>query len=237
MKYIKSISIVIPILNEAKNISRLTNKIHKLLTKINFEIIFVDDNSIDKSEKILINLKKKKLLNYIIRKKKRDLTQSCFEGIKLAKFPWVLIMDGDMQHDPKYIMPMIKLLNLKKSDMVIGIRNFNEYKKNNITTFIRINASILLKFLISFLLGFKSNDPLSGFFLFKKKIYFKNKKKFYGKGYKILCDFLYNIDKINISDFKIKFKQRKKGKSKMNFLVLSNLVIFIIKNFFKKLIK
>ena len=62
MKYIKSISIVIPILNEAKNISRLTNKIHKLLTKINFEIIFVDDNSIDKSEKILINLKKKKII-------------------------------------------------------------------------------------------------------------------------------------------------------------------------------
>jgi dolichol-phosphate mannosyltransferase len=77
------LSIVIPVLNESNNIQNLTNKIIYNLKKINFELIFVDDNSIDKSAKILNILKKKyKFFKPIFRKKKRDLTQSCFEGIK-----------------------------------------------------------------------------------------------------------------------------------------------------------
>ena len=53
------LSIVIPVLNESNNIQILTNKIIHNLKKINFEIIFVDDDSIDKSKKILNFLKKK----------------------------------------------------------------------------------------------------------------------------------------------------------------------------------
>ena len=47
-----SLSIVIPVLNESNNIQILTNKIIFYLKRINFEVIFVDDNSIDKSKKI-----------------------------------------------------------------------------------------------------------------------------------------------------------------------------------------
>lgn len=54
----KDLSIVIPILNEEKNIIPLTNKIKKNLKKIKFEIIFVDDRSIDNSKKVLLSLKK-----------------------------------------------------------------------------------------------------------------------------------------------------------------------------------
>ena len=55
-----SISLVIPILNEEKNINILTNKITKSLKKIKHEIIFVDDNSDDNSKEILKILKRKK---------------------------------------------------------------------------------------------------------------------------------------------------------------------------------
>ena len=65
------LSIVIPVLNESNNIDILTNKIIQNLKKINFELIFVDDNSIDKSKKILNFLKKKyKFFKPIFRKKK-----------------------------------------------------------------------------------------------------------------------------------------------------------------------
>ena len=49
----KEISIVIPILNEEKNISPLTKKIISELKKFKFEIIFVDDNSTDNSKRKL----------------------------------------------------------------------------------------------------------------------------------------------------------------------------------------
>ena len=46
------LSIVIPILNEEKNIIPLTKKIIQNLKRIKYEIIFVDDSSIDDSNKI-----------------------------------------------------------------------------------------------------------------------------------------------------------------------------------------
>ena len=49
----KNLSIVIPVLNESNNIQFLTDKIIKNLKTIEYEIIFVDDNSIDSSYKIL----------------------------------------------------------------------------------------------------------------------------------------------------------------------------------------
>ena len=53
------LSIVIPILNEEKNIIPLTKKIIQNLKKIKYEIIFVDDSSIDNSQIKLKALKKK----------------------------------------------------------------------------------------------------------------------------------------------------------------------------------
>ena len=55
----KNLSIVIPILNESNNIQLLTDKIIKNLKSIEYEVIFVDDNSVDGSNKILKSLQKK----------------------------------------------------------------------------------------------------------------------------------------------------------------------------------
>ena len=53
------VSIIIPALNEEKNIQLLTEKIFKNLKKIKFEIIFVDDNSNDQSKLVLLKLSNK----------------------------------------------------------------------------------------------------------------------------------------------------------------------------------
>ena len=84
---INSISIVIPILNEEKNLIKLTNEIKKIKKKLkikNFELIFVDDNSSDNSKIILQNLSlKNKFLRFYIRKATdRDLSKSCIVGFE-----------------------------------------------------------------------------------------------------------------------------------------------------------
>ena len=61
------------------------------------------------------------------------------------------------------------------------------------------------------------------------KIFLKNKKLFYGKGYKILADFIYNIPDIKVSEIYINFRSRKKGSSKMNLKVLIILLFFMAK--------
>ena len=71
---------------------------------------------------------------------------------------------------------------------------------------------------------------MSGFFLFKKKIFLNSKKKFFKKGYKILADMIYNNKEyLKIKDVKINFKKRIYGESKISFKVLFYLIIFILK--------
>jgi dolichol-phosphate mannosyltransferase len=229
------VSIVIPVLNEEKSIKILTNKIFKVLKNYVFEIIFVDDNSIDSSEKILNKLKKRiSNFEFIIRKnEQRDLFQSCFLGIKKSKYKYILIMDGDLQHNPKYIPIMIKRLFLKKADIVVGARDFKE-NNNNSLTLLRLTSSKIIRFFIFILFGKKTTDPLSGYFLFKKEIFIKNKNNFYGAGFKILSDIIYNVNNLLIFDVIIKFDRRKFGNSKMNLKIFMQIIYFFIFCFFRK---
>ena len=90
--------------------------------------------------------------------------------------------------------------------------------------------------MINFLLGIKTSDPMSGFFIFRRSIYFENKKNLYANGYKILSDLLYSSKKkLKIGDVAIVFKKRNKGESKMNLSILLKLINFILINFLKKI--
>jgi len=230
-----NVSIIIPAFNEEKNIQPLTKKILKNLKKFEFEIIFVDDNSSDESKSILLSLSKKyKFFNPILRKKQRDLTQSCFDGIEKSKYQNILIMDADLQHNPKYIPKMIKKFN-KKIDVIIGARKLILGKNKGLSE-TRRYASIILIYLFQ-VFKIKTVDPMSGFFMFKKKIYVKNKSRFFGKGFKILADILINSkSKLITKDIYIDFDRRYKDKSKMNFKILFILIQFYITSLLKKLL-
>ena len=231
----KNLSIVIPVLNEANNITFLTNKIIKNLKGISFEIIFVDDSSSDDSQKILKILNRKyNFFNPIFRNKIRDLTQSCFDGIKKCKYENIMIMDGDLQHDPKYIVPMFKRYIKFKCDILVGSRSLMKGPNPGLSETRRLISNIIIFFFSFFKI--ETMDPMSGFFIFKKKIYTKNKKYFFGKGFKILADFLINSKKnLVVKDFFIIFKRRYNDKSKMNLKVTLILISFFIVSIFRKM--
>ena len=225
------LSIVIPIFNEGRNIEKLWSEIKKNVKLKKLEIIYVDDNSKDNSFDILKKINKKdKKVRFLIRKnKQKDLSKSCVLGFNNSKYSNILVMDGDLQHDPKYIPRLISKFNSSSSDIVVGCRDFFTSKNKGLNYF-RTTASLFLIFIINLLLSKKTSDPMSGFFLFKKKIFINSKKKFYKKGYKILADIIYNNkENIKIKDVKINFKKRIYGESKISFKVLFYLLIFIIK--------
>ena len=104
--------------------------------------------------------------------------------------------------------------------------------KNKSLGFVRLFASKLLILIVRLLLGNRTTDPMSGFFLFKKDLL--KKKKFQRIGYKILLDLIYPINyNIKIIDVNINFKTRNKGYSKMNLKVLVILIYVIVIKFFR----
>ena len=229
------LSLVIPILNEEKNIIPLTKKIIQNLKRIKYEIIFVDDSSIDDSRIKLKSLKKKyKFFKPFLRNKKKDLTQSCFDGIRRSKFQNILIMDGDLQHDPKYIKKMFKIYKKYNLDIVIGSRKLLSGKNQGLSELRRFASVVLIYFFRIYKI--KTNDPMSGFFIFRKEIYDKNKKFFFGKGFKILADFLINSKQnLQTKDVIINFNRRYNSESKMGLRVLFILIQFYLLSLLKKI--
>ena len=229
------LSIVIPVYNEKNNISLLLSKINSAINKMKYEIIIVDDSSNDGSKKILKKLSNKfKNLKVIFRNKKiRDLSKSCRDGFEKSKSDKILVMDGDLQHNPKYILRMIKMMKNKNCDVVVGVRDLINSRVKSLSFFRQSASYILIKFL-HLIFGKKTIDPMSGFFLFKKKIYTKNKKLLFLKGFKILADLIYVDKNISVKDLKINFEYRVKGSSKLNYKILIYLLQFIIFRIFQK---
>ena len=227
-------TIVIPVYNEAKNLEILIPKIYKELKNIKFELIIVDDSSNDSTSKILKKIKKKNF-TYIIRKKERDLSKSCIEGFNKASSKNIIVMDGDLQHKPTDIKKFLNIFYKDKPDFVVGSRDLFKNKKHNLS-FLRLFASRILILVVNSLLGNKTSDPMSGFFMFKKRIFKRSQKKLIKKGYKILLDLLYiNNQMVRVIDVNINFDSRMKGKSKMNLKILFYLISMILRKFFRRI--
>ncbi len=223
-------TIVIPVYNEAKNLKILIPKIYNQFKKKKFELLIVDDDSKDDTKKIL-NKFKKKNFRHIIRKADRDLSKSCLLGFQKAKYENIIVMDGDLQHKPSDIKKILHIFFKKKPDFVVGSRELLRKKKHNLN-FLRLFASRLLILKVNLLLGKKTSDPMSGFFMFKKKVFLKSRKGLIQRGYKILLDLLYNKNqKIHVIDVNIDFDSRMEGKSKMNLKILLHLIYMIIRKF------
>lgn len=125
-----SVSIVVPIFNEEGNVTELHKEILDVCIKneYEFEIIFVDDGSSDKTVEICKSLKPLKL---ICMRKNFGQTAAMDAGIKEAKYDYIVTMDGDRQNDPSDIPDMINYLEKNNLDIVSG------WRKNRKDTFMK----------------------------------------------------------------------------------------------------
>ena len=100
-------SVIIPFYNEEKNIIELNDELTKVLEKIetdreiSFEILYIDDGSIDNTFQLLNSLKNK--IKTVIIKNFTNLSQSVsiMHGIDNSCYENIILMDGDLQNDPK----------------------------------------------------------------------------------------------------------------------------------------
>lgn len=163
------ISILLPTYNEEENISPLIKEIIKELSqlKIKYEIIVIDDDSKDKTIKNVKNISKKyKNIKLIVRKDEKGFASAILTGIKNSKYDYVLSMNSDFGHPPKYIPKLIE--NINDNDIIIASR----YIKLTKTRIIRFQdvLSLFLNLFLRLLLRVKATDLTCCFIIIKKSI-------------------------------------------------------------------
>jgi glycosyltransferase involved in cell wall biosynthesis len=118
------LSVVIPIYNERENLVPLEEKLNETLPKLdlNYEIVFVDDGSLDGSDVLIRTLKEKNSHLRLIRFAKNFGQSAAFvAGFRAARGRIIVTMDADLQNDPADIPSLLE--KIEEFDVVCGWRH------------------------------------------------------------------------------------------------------------------
>ncbi len=149
------LSIVIPIYNERESIEKLYESLSEALSKMNlkYEVLLIDDGSIDGTFDELLKVHNKNGLFKIIRFRKNfGQTSAMSAGFNYAEGEVVITLDADLQNDPRDIPVLLSKLN-EGYDIVSGWRK--DRKDKAIT---RRFPSIVANRIISRLTGVRLHD-------------------------------------------------------------------------------
>lgn len=151
---------VIPFYNEKDFILKVVED------TLNFvdEIIAVNDGSIDGSEKLIAEKNNVSVLTFVSNKGKGSALQSGFDEAVKRGFEIIVTLDGDAQHNPKFIPEIIS--SLKYFDIVIGTR----LSDTSSMPFQRILSNRITSFLLSIKTKQKILDSQCGFRAYKKVV-------------------------------------------------------------------
>lgn len=221
MKKIIKYSIILPCLNELENLKILIRQIKISLKKEKYEIIIVDENSIDGTQKYFQD-NKKVLNNNKIRffslKKKTGLAKSIYLGIKNSFGKNIVVMDSDCNHRVKDLRKLILVNKKYNNDLTCGSRFVKNGASNNL---MRHFLSYFFNKIVNIILNGKINDNLSGFFIFNKEKIKKLKLKsiFCGYGeYYIRLLYYSQKKKYSYKEIGVKYGKRVYGSSKSKFI-------------------
>lgn len=142
-------------------------------------------------------------------------------------------MDADMQHDERILPVMLNTMIKDKCDLVIATRYKKGGSLDNLKQH-RILFSQLSTWLSRLIFNHNVSDPMSGFFLIKKEFFKKIKGRLSIKGYKILLDILASSDDIKIAEVPYIMRARKRGKSKLNLMIVIEYISLIFSKLFSK---
>lgn len=222
--------IVLPCYNEAENLETLLDSIDKSLNKkIPYKVIAVNDGSTDNTEKVLRELSLKYPIEIVEHPKNLGLAEALKTGFKkVLKYvnddDYVVFMDSDNTHNPKYIPLMIT--TAEKFDLVVGSRYIKNGGQTNVP-YIRIFLSRAINHLIKLLLKVEIEDFTSGYRCFKASA-IKRMHEIFGdniiesQGFEVSFEVLLKSLTCNfkVSEIPIILNYGlKNGKSKMNILL------------------
>ena len=235
MRYKKSqYLIIIPTYNEKRNVSLIIEKINKRV-KLKCDVLFIDDNSTDGTIQVLKNIRSKNV-SFIIREKKLGIGSAHKFGIRKAyqlKYKYIITMDCDGTHDPKYINKMIK--DLQNKEIVIT----NRFGKNDSLKQWDIHRKLittLRHLFVTFI--FKTNLDSSGAFRLynAKKVKLKNILLAKSDGYSFFTESTVVLNKLyKVNQIPILLPKRYSGYSKMKLTDIVFGFFYIIFLYFKNI--
>src|SRR5437016_40866 len=223
------LAIIVPTLNEAANIEALLTKIESALAGVPWEIIFVDDDSQDRTRDVILQrCRIDPRVRLVHRIGRRGLSSAVVEGILSSSSRYVAVIDADMQHDEQLLRPMLEAIQRGECDLAVGTRYATEggvgdwaERRQTISQIATKLSRLVVKVNIS--------DPMSGFFVIRRDLFDTVVRGLSMQGYKILLDIITSSpSSLRIREFPYVFRSRQHGESKLDPLVSLEYLLLLL---------
>jgi len=159
----KSVLVIIPAFNEENSILSTVETVKN----IGVDYIVINDHSKDRTLEVL----KQNNINYLSNPINLGIGGTIQTGYIYAYekgYEYAVQIDGDGQHNPEYILDMLKYIKESQCDMVIGSRFIT--KEGFQSTYLRRKGIVYLSILIKILTGRRVTDPTSGFRMVNRRV-------------------------------------------------------------------
>ena len=224
-----SLSIIIPVHNEFRQLRVTIKKLLTLKKKINFEIIFIDDFSLDGSYELIKKFQKKTNLIKVFKNPKKGLGSAIETGIRKSRKTYICIFMCDLSDDINDIKKYYKTITKnRKLDAVLGTRFSKDSKVSNYP-FLKLFLNRVANNIIKLIFFSDYNDFTNAFKIYKRKTLIKllpivseNFNVFLELPLKIVTrNYFYKV-------IPISWKGRKIGVSKFKIKEMSSMYIFTL---------
>jgi len=160
------LSVVIPIYNEVESIREIVDRVKA--TGLAWEIVLVDDGSIDGTRDLLKEMDGKDNVHVVLHEKNQGKGAAVRTGFDAAKGDILLIQDADLEYDPRDYPTLLKPLEEEIADVVYGSRFLGGPRR--VVMFWHLVANYMLTFMTNVLYNTILSDMETGYKVFRKEV-------------------------------------------------------------------
>lgn len=221
--------VVVPTFNEVQNIQPMVERLSLALERIEWEVVFVDDDSSDGTADVIRALALDNIrVRCLQRIGRRGLSAAVIEGMCSTGATYLAVIDGDLQHDESLLPKMLSTLKSEGVDIVIGSR-YIVGGSTGAWEDSRARISALANRLSRLIIKTELSDPMSGFFMLRRDAFFSAVRRLSGLGFKILLDlFSSSPNSLRYKELPYTFRPRTHGASKLDSQVAIEYLLLLI---------
>ncbi|HUB32168.1 MAG TPA: glycosyltransferase family 2 protein [Bryobacteraceae bacterium] len=214
------LTIVVPTLEERDNLAPFLAALESVLTGIEYEVIFVDDDSPDGTADLARRIAQgDHRVRILERLGRRGLSSAVLEGMMASSAPYLAVMDSDLQHDETILPSMLRKLREERLDLVVATRLSGGGSMGEMSAW-RRRLSEWGRSLSAAVCRTRLSDPMSGYFVVTREYAQEAARRTSGTGFKVLLDLVVSArHPPRFAEIPYRFRPRRHGQSKLDVVV------------------
>jgi dolichol-phosphate mannosyltransferase len=210
------VTVIVPTFNERDNVAELVRRVSDALGARRGEILFIDDSTDDTADEVRRIARDSSLPVRVIHRSQNTggLGGAVVLGLSEAAADVCIVMDGDLQHPPELLIPLLDRFAQGDADLVAASRYVGGGDSTGLGTTLRFGVSRAATWVTKAMFPRRlagTTDPMTGFFLVdRRRIDVAGLKP---QGFKILLEILARTD-VRIAEVPMEFAERRHGASK-----------------------